>query len=526
MIVMRAIVHNFIYIGDLSPINNIMNVQCLLFCGNDTLPGILRNAGPARLATELRNAGFETICIDIGALTSKNVNTIDKIINKFVGKDTLWMGISTTFLTQVFGVKISRIGENIDPKKITDDSLLTHVIDLCKQRNPNIKFVIGGSYFFNLEKYGFYHFKGYADYELVEFTKWCKDSSYKLNINRVGKIIECKEYSNFVNSNIRWHESDFISPNETLPIEISRGCIFRCKFCAFPLNGKSKGEWIKNFNILKDELIYNYEQFGVTNYIFADDTYNDSNDKVLNLYEYVFSKLPFKLNFSSYIRLDLMYRFKETAEILKLSGLQSAILGIETNNNESGKAIGKGLSFEKQIRYLHDLNQNEFSDIITTSGFILGLPKDTKQSIQELENFLLSDENPLDDWLVKPLGLNPVNKSQHKKYFSEFDLEHEKYGYELVGNDDSADLYRMKWRLRGSKIDYDYCNEIADRINFISNTTRPNFKYGAQEYARMCTIIPRDDIVKLSRYQIREKYDIRSLLKSYLTSYYDKLLSY
>lgn len=60
-----------------------MNVQCLLFCGNDTLPGILRNAEPARLATELRNSGFETICVDIGGLTKKHISTIDKIINKY-----------------------------------------------------------------------------------------------------------------------------------------------------------------------------------------------------------------------------------------------------------------------------------------------------------------------------------------------------------------------------------------------------------------------------------------------------------
>jgi radical SAM superfamily enzyme YgiQ (UPF0313 family) len=503
-----------------------MNVQCLLFCGNDILPGILRNAGPARLATELRNSGFETICVDIGALTKKHISTIDKIINKFVGKDTLWMGISTTFLNQVFGVEIPRIGENIDVTDPVDDSLLTHVIDLCRQRNPNIKFIIGGGYFFDLSKYGFYHFKGYADYELLEFTKWCKESSYKLNINRLGKVIECNEYSNFVNSSIRWHETDFISPNETLPIEISRGCIFKCKFCAFPLNGKTKGEWIKNFDILKDEFIYNYEKFGVTNYIFADDTYNDSLDKITNLYEHVFSKLPFKLNFTSYLRLDLMNRFPESVEILQKSGLKSAMFGIETNNVESAKIIGKGLEFEKQIEFIKKIKKNEFKEILTHSAFILGLPRDTKESINNLGNFLLSDENPLDDWIVRPLALNPVKNSQHKKYFSEFDLDHEKYGYEIIGRDHDVDLYKMKWRLKGSDIDYDYCNDVSTRINNISRTTRQNFKHGAQEYARMCTLIPRDDVINLSRYQIREKYDVHLLVKDHLINYYNRLLSY
>jgi hypothetical protein len=346
-----------------------------------------------------------------------------------------------------------------------------------------------------------------------------------MNVTRLGKVIDCREYANFVTSQIRWHKSDFIMPNETLPIEISRGCIFRCKFCAFPLNGKSKGEWVKHYEVLKDEMIYNYETYGTTKYIFADDTYNDSAEKITELYEQVFSKLPFKLEFSSYIRIDLMHRFRETADVLEKSGLKSALLGIETNNLESGKAIGKGLIFEKQMDYIRELKQKQFKDTLVTSGFIFGLPNDTKESLNDLENFLISDQNPLDDWLCKPLGLNPVDKSKHKNYFSEFDLNHEQYGYELIGNDNSADIYRMKWRLKGSDLDYDYCLDQANRVNRISNSL-PNFKFGAQEYARISTLIPREEVVTMSRSTILAKYNMKSLIFNYLEQYYKNLFNY
>lgn len=501
-----------------------MNVQCLLLCGNNTLPGILRNAGPARLATELRDAGFETICVDIGILGVKNVDTVEKIINKFVGRDTLWVGISTTFLTHILGVPFMR--QNNLAEESIDDTVLKHVLDLCKKKNPNIKFVLGGGYFRDLSKYGFYHFKGYADHELIEFTKWCKDSSYKMvGVNRVGKVIDCKEYDHFVTSRIKWHDTDFIMPNETLPIEVSRGCIFRCKFCAFPLNGKSKGEWIKHYDVLKSELIYNYEQYGVTRYIFSDDTYNDSAEKMSELYEHVFSKLPFKLSFSCYIRLDLMHRFKETAEVLEKSGLRSALLGIETNNPESSKIIGKGLSFEKQIEYLWELRDKEFKNTLTASAFIFGLPKDTKESMNELERFLLSPENPLDHWTCRPLGINPVESSDHKKYFSEFDLNYEKYGYRIVGSDPKADIYRMKWQLGDTGIDYDSCLVQTNRINDISESM-PNMKFGAQLFARYASILPEDEVFSKSRKELRDQYDIESMVIKHIKGYYSKLLSY
>lgn len=501
-----------------------METQCLLLYGNNTLPGILRNAGPARLATELRLAGFDTICVDIGALNINHISTIDKIVEKFVGKDTLWVGISTTFLTNIFGVNISRVIDNTSINSKVDDSFLLHFLDKCKQRNPSVRFVLGGSNFINLDKYGFYHFKGYADYELIEFTHWCKDQSYKMNINRLGKVIECNEYSNFVTSQIKWHKSDLIMPNETLPIEISRGCIFKCKFCAFPLNGKHKGEWIKHNEVLKDELIYNYETYGITKYIFADDTYNDSLDKITNLYESVFNKLPFKLTFTSYLRLDLMHRFPESVEVLQKSGLKSAMFGIETNNGESAKSIGKGLEFEKQVEFIKKIKKNEFKEILTHSAFILGFPKDTKNSMESLKEFLLSSNNPLDEWVCRPLSINPVTYSQHKKYFSEFDLNFEKYGYKIF-NEDKSDIHRMKWSLDGKDFDYDYCLNFSNEINEKSENL-PNMRFGAQLFARYSTILKEDEVRLMSRAEIKEKYDVGSLVKEYLINYYKKILSY
>ena len=62
-----------------------------------------------------------------------------------------------------------------------------------------------------------------------------------------------------------------------LPLEVARGCIFKCNFCSFPLNGKGKGEAIRDFSYIRDELIENYELYGIEDYWLTDDTFNDDN---------------------------------------------------------------------------------------------------------------------------------------------------------------------------------------------------------------------------------------------------------
>ena len=56
---------------------------------------------------------------------------------------------------------------------------------------------------------------------------------------------------------------------------------------------------------LKKELIENYENLGVTNYILSDDTLNDSDYKINSIRNFY---NPFELTFS-YLRLDSTYPY-------------------------------------------------------------------------------------------------------------------------------------------------------------------------------------------------------------------------
>ena len=93
--------------------------------------------------------------------------------------------------------------------------------------------------------------------------------------------------------------------------------------------------------------ITNYEKYGITKYYYGDDTHNDSMHKLEFLYNEIYSKLPFKIEFATYLRLDLLAAHPESISLLKESGLVGTFFGIETFNHASNKSVGKGATEEK-----------------------------------------------------------------------------------------------------------------------------------------------------------------------------------
>ncbi len=501
-----------------------MKHNCIIFYGNDTHPGS-KYAGAFRIATELRNAGYDVTCIDLMAFDGFDYS-LKFLLAKLINEKTLWIGFSTTFLPNLLGLPMLKQQESYSRrwrgkdvyKGIKDFKSFVHRI------NPNVKFVTGGARYFPVEEQGFHVFKSYSDETIVDYTRWCE--GLVAGDKYATPVVQGSEYKDFVSSQIVYTDSDIVLPNDTLPMEISRGCIFKCKFCTYNLKGKKKGEWVKHANVLKDELTRNYEKFGVTDYVFADDTYNDSIDKIKLLHDDVFSKLDFKIEFTTYLRLDLMMRYPESAAILRDSGIKVAMFGIETLNPQSAKVIGKGVNPLEQFDYVRQLKENEFKDVIAHSGIIAGLPYDTEESLLEMEEFLFSDKNKLDYFLVNALGIHPVNTNQQVVEHSEFDLEHEKYGYEILIDYNADFNNEVKWRNVNTGLTKDWCAELSAKINDKVHKCG-QFKYGGFLYHQFKSLgIPGHDLLTMSTVDISKKYDLKKLGAQRLTEYRNNLLKY
>tara|TARA_R100000084_G_scaffold107984_2_gene69467 strand:+ start:2390 stop:3883 length:1494 start_codon:yes stop_codon:yes gene_type:complete len=407
--------------------------------------GFGRYAGTYRIATELRERGLSVQVVEF--FTKWTYEEIKEIIDKFVDYQTLLVGFSCTFLIKD-GEQKERIQKNAARSKLMDVSETYNVMNAAFGRddvfdiidyirsNSNAKIAVGGAKSTTLrgnedmQSNVDYIVTGQADasiHKIMDHIIFGKELNCDERLPRIAKVVDQSHYpvDNFTTSRIRFHESDLIFPKEHLPMEIARGCIFKCAFCSYPLLNKKLWEFNRQPKIIADDLREANFKYGSTGFMFADDTYNDSIDKVEQLHK-EFTNLPFELEFSTYARADLLVTKPHSAELLYESGMRSVFFGIESLNHKSGKTIGKGMDPEKLKDGLYKAKSTYgWNDIITTSGFILGLPYETEESLMKTFEWLQTEDCPLDSYSPSPLR---ISKN------SSIGQNMERYGYKFNKN--------------------------------------------------------------------------------------------
>jgi len=442
-------------------------------------PVFIRAVGAYRMATELRDAGYIVQVVDhLSFFSAFDFDFIDRCLNTFVGSRTLMVGFSTTFMNPLWKNEnvIKQTLKQTKQRRDFRGGQMLHGLPLdiqqqdrvfskIRQLNPKCKIVIGGSKSEMQAVHGADAFIiGYGELETLDYLKWLqgKNPFFQYKTNAKGAVIVDSNFKgdgfDYPNCQTVWDDSDCVEQGEVLPIEISRGCIFRCKFCAYPLNGKKKNDYLREPEVLYTEFMRNYDKYGTTYYVFPDDTFNETTKK-LQGFKSVTDRLPFKIKYSTYARHDLIYNFPEQAELLLETGLVSVTFGLETMNYESAKAIGKGLHPEKAKELLYNLKEDKWKDeVMVASGFIFGLPYDTPETMTRWLNELLDFRFPMDAMYFNTLHINP---NSPKKFKSEFELEFEKYGYRF-------DPREPFWFNDVSGTSYDYCNNLAREAHIYS----------------------------------------------------------
>jgi radical SAM superfamily enzyme YgiQ (UPF0313 family) len=320
------------------------------------------------------------------------------------------------------------------PSELLVKDNFKNFIDDLKSDFPKNKIVIGGAGFiseFIFRNLPIDHlFLGYGEdaaaKELIDIFK------RKEVPDVIHQNLSDLKYD-FHNSGSSFHDSDGILPNEVLPLEISRGCRFNCKFCGFALRGrKMSDQYFRHESKIFDELMHNYKLFGTTNYNILCDTFNESNEKLImvkGVFDKFYEITGEKIQFNAYLRLELMKRFPEQISILRDMGIVAAQLGIETLNYASAKAIGKGIATQDVYDTVKKMRESWGDDVRIHSGFILGLPHETKETATKWLTSLYKKELDLTSWRVVPLRINTNKLSD---FTSVFDREAEKYGYDIV----------------------------------------------------------------------------------------------
>ena len=456
---------------------------------------VIRTNGAHRVAGLMRSQGLEVEVLDF--FNSWHVDELEKVLKAYCPD---FIGIS-------FG-----LGQ-------LDDFRVNTFLSLARTINPNIKVIAGGNQvLYNTIQGIDLSFKGFADGAIEDIVAYLKTGVYpntvlinEVNLGIAKKIVECNHYySRFDLSNLRtnYTANDFLLPNESLALETSRGCIFKCKFCNFPLIGKNKNDYIRSKEDLKQEIVYNYNTYGISQYNITDDTFNDNEIKINNMYE-ISQEIDFDLKFMCYARIDLLNARPGSLDKMVKLGVRGMFLGIESLNPETSKIIGKGFTGDKLLNYLREVKQ-QYPKLHLTGSYIIGLPKETLEQSRANINFTI-DEGLID---TSPMYALHIPKQTGGVDISAFSTEWDQHGYIEMSLDEINELVSQPKYSAFKDIDYENVGKHAviwknEHMNVfdaqiaalqIRKEIEPKTVMGGWNcFAASYTGIPVDDLLQLKR---------------------------
>jgi len=467
-----------------------------------------RTLGPYRIAQALKDAGYTVQVVEW--LSSWHRHNLIPVLDKLIRSDTLWVGFSSTFMVSNRQQTSAR-GQMYSQPLVEMDWLF----DQIKSRSK-AWIVYGGAYahLFAYDKRIDTYITGYADVSVVDYTNNLKAG------NLPPRFVDSRQYPepDVFNINVDWSDPSIcLLPNEAVPIELARGCIFKCKFCNYPLIGKKKGTYQRPVEQVRLQMLDVYKRTGNTRFYFTDDTFNDDRERLQELHD-MFTYLPFQPEFSCFLRLDLIERWPETAQLLLDMGLKGCFIGVETFNHKSGLAIGKGLDPERSKAELLRLRELWGDRVMISVGLILGLPYDTPQYFKELEEWVKTA--PVHNISFNTLWIGPPapEGATQKDGFSEFNLNIDVYGYERTEQGSN----HGGWRLPSQGINSEICNWWKDKLNSITNNYIAEFY--VQDYMNLG--ITEEQIRTIPVNQLHHIADINQLIHNRQKEYQNALLGF
>jgi len=158
-----------------------------------------------------------------------------------------------------------------------------------------------------------------------------------------------------------------------------RGCKSRCTFCLWPQTVGGHRYRVRSVGNVIDELKWAAAAFPqVKEFFFDDDTLTDNLRRVEALAKEI-GKLG--LTWSCNAKANVPY---QTLKVMKDNGLRLLLVGYESGNQQILHNIKKGMRVDVARRFTKDCHE---LGIVIHGTFILGLPGETKETIEETIRF-------------------------------------------------------------------------------------------------------------------------------------------
>ena len=161
-----------------------------------------------------------------------------------------------------------------------------------------------------------------------------------------------------------------------------RGCPHLCTFCSWPETLMGRKYRTRSIANLVDEFQYIMRELPEVNEIFLEDDTFTVDETRINKFCDEIRRRKLKVTWSCNTRATLDY---ETLERMKKAGCRLIIVGFESGSDEVLGNIKKGITTQQARRFARDAKK---AGLILQGDFMIGLPGETKETIQETVYFI------------------------------------------------------------------------------------------------------------------------------------------
>ncbi|MGD2087850.1 MAG: radical SAM protein [Candidatus Aminicenantes bacterium] len=302
-----------------------------------------------------------------------------------------------------YGIPVESFREKINQIPAVDMILVTTLmtywidgiqftVDMLKERFPTAKIVIGGVLPGLVPVDQLKNFIE-ADYFISGYGE---DKILKIIAAGGGIVYSHPDLSDI--DNIPYPAVEFLSSRNFLPLMTSRGCPFRCTYCA---SGILHEKFLERApEKILDEIYYLHNTYGTQHFVVFDDALLvNRRQRFLKVFHNVSGTL--KVHFHTPNGLHVSEIDRETAEVLFKCGFKTLRLSFESTTSEILSKSSNKVTIQQMVKAVKNLEVAGYERKDIAVYLLFGVPGQRLEQIEEDLEF------------VKSLGVTP-----HLSYFS------------------------------------------------------------------------------------------------------------